>query len=314
VQKKRKSPSSVPTAPPNFNPKRFFGGTFWFQKWEMFEGVVTPGINDIARLCDDLGLPKDLKGARILDIGAWNGCLSFECERRGAKEVVALGPESPIRTGFDKLKKALGSTRTHHVRGSVYDLSPKRLGTFDVVLFCGVLYHLRYPLLGIDNIRRVCRGEVFIESFITDSRFIVDDRKKPEGVPLKRISPSLPALPLWQFFRKGELNGDHSNWFGPNENAVLEAFRSAGFDIEPRKHRNDRGAFHAKVRKGVPEFLSMRSCEGIHYDALVSHLFDEKMATGVKRQQLMRALIKDSKLAAEMLKEKLRATLRSRLA
>jgi hypothetical protein len=111
------------------------------------------------------------------------------------------------------LREAVGATRTHLRLGSVYDLNPDLLGYFDTVPFCGVLYHLRYPMLAIDNIRRIATGEVFIETHISD-----------EG-----LSPTDKDIPLWRFCRFDELNCDPSNWFGPNIAAVQQAFESAGF-------------------------------------------------------------------------------------
>src|SRR5262249_33542118 len=89
----------APQAPDGFDVEALVVGFFWFQRWEVFDGVFTPGGNLIAQLCADLELHEDLSGRRVLDVGAWNGCLSFECERRGAREVVALGPEDPAATG-----------------------------------------------------------------------------------------------------------------------------------------------------------------------------------------------------------------------
>src|SRR6202035_3797729 len=119
--------------------------------------------------------------------------------------------ENPETTGFYRLKNALGS-KVRYVTGSAYTLSPKELGTFDIVLFFGVLYHLRYPLLAIDRLRSVSCGDVYVETHI-----------------IKEISK---GKPVWQQYREFELNSeDQSNWFGPNEMAVLESFRSAGFEL-----------------------------------------------------------------------------------
>src|SRR5262249_17983775 len=111
----------VPLAPPGFNAAEFFSGTSWYQEWELFKGVFTPGLsNNVHSLFDDhLHVPKDLSGKRVLDIGAWNGCTSLECERRGAREVIALGPENPDNTGFNKLRDILGSKRTNYLQGTV---------------------------------------------------------------------------------------------------------------------------------------------------------------------------------------------------
>src|SRR5262249_9659774 len=118
----------VPPAPPGFDPASFFAGCPMHQMWEIFQGIFTPGHNDVNALCILLEIPQDLRGQRVLDIGAWNGCLSFECERRGAAEVIALGPEDPDHTGFCKMRDLLGS-RVQYRHGSVYDLDPDELGT-----------------------------------------------------------------------------------------------------------------------------------------------------------------------------------------
>src|SRR5712692_6030732 len=213
----------MPTAPVGFDQEQFFAGIRWHQKWQLFQGIFTPGVNPIEEMCDDLTLPKNLAGKRVLDVGAWHGCLSFECERRGAREVVALSPEDPEGTGFHKLREVLDSRKVHYLRGTVYDLNPRKLGYFDVVLFCGVLYYLRYPLLGIDNIRRVCRGDVYVETVVSDAQFMVREGGTVKRVPMVEVSPYLLSAPLWQFYRFDELNGDPSSWFGPNCFAVVQA-------------------------------------------------------------------------------------------
>jgi 2-polyprenyl-3-methyl-5-hydroxy-6-metoxy-1,4-benzoquinol methylase len=188
----------TPPLPPNgFDPEAFFKGIIWYQKWEVFDGIFTPGISPVSEICDLMQLPADLSGRRILDIGSANGCMSLECERRGAAEVIGLTPLDNLDWGHRQLCDAVGAMRTDFRLGSVYDLNPDVLGYFDTVLFCGVLYHLRYPMLAIDNIRRVATNEVFIETHISD-----------EG-----LSPSNKDIPLWRFYRLDELNSDYSNWF-----------------------------------------------------------------------------------------------------
>lgn len=252
--------AKVPPAPEGFDPEALFKGVIWYQKWEVFKGIFTPGINPISEICDLLNLPADLSGKRVLDIGSSNGCMSLECERRGAAEVVALTPLDSPEWGHHQLRDALGATRTHFRPGSVYDLDPSVLGYFDTVLFCGVLYHLRYPMLAIDNIRRVARDQVFIETHISDNGLSPDDN----------------AIPLWRFYRFDELNKDHSNWFGPNTRAVLEALESAGFSVKPLFNSGQRATFQASVREGMPEFLSIPCHEAGSYDLMLKHIFGEK--------------------------------------
>ena len=233
-----------PNAPSGFVPAALFDGIHWHQRWELFRGVHLPGRNDVQTILEYAGVPHDLTGKRVLDVGAWNGGFSFECERRGAAEVVALSLENPDTTGFNRVKAVLGS-KVSYVLGSVYNLAPDVLGRFDVVLFLGVLYHLRYPLLAADKLRSITSGEVFIETHIIESCFIPAGKTSAEAVSLTGVSPSLAEVPLWQFYRRDELGHDFSNWFGPNIPAVLEGFGSAGFDVSLTSRWGSRAAFRA---------------------------------------------------------------------
>jgi tRNA (mo5U34)-methyltransferase len=243
----------------------------------MFDDVETPGTNSVEAMCDALSLPEDLSGKRVLDVGAWNGCLSFECERRGAHEVVALSPEDPDWSGFHRIRQAIGSTRARYVRGSIYDLNPEELGYFDVVVCCGILYHLRYPLLGIDNLRRVCTGELFVETQVCDHYVLARGRRGLKWTRLAQAARGLAETALWQFYRLGELRGDASNWFSPTRAAVLQALESAGFEAEfLRQVTDERATFRAKVKEGLPEFLAIDCGESVFYDVVARPLFSRQ--------------------------------------
>src|SRR5713101_3125979 len=123
----------------------------WYHSIEIGPGLVTPGahpLGELRQVLQYLKLPARLDGLSVLDIGAWDGFFSFEAERRGARRAVAydLTPEDYF--GFATAKELLGSG-VEYAQGSVYELRRDVVGTFDVVLFVGVLYHLRYPLLGL---------------------------------------------------------------------------------------------------------------------------------------------------------------------
>src|SRR5882757_4180462 len=133
--------AAPPPPPAGFNAERAFEGVHWYHEWEVFKGVRAPGRRSVSQSCAKTRIPADLAGKRVLGIGAWNGGFSFECERRGASEVVAYSLENPEVTGFTGLKELLGS-RVKYVQGSVYSLAPQELGEFDLILFFGVLYHL----------------------------------------------------------------------------------------------------------------------------------------------------------------------------
>jgi SAM-dependent methyltransferase len=144
-------------------------GIVWHQRFALAPGVDAPGVNDIGWIAQKVGFPDDLTGQSVLDIGTTNGGAAFMAEARGATSVVATDIVSQSRFGFDRIAELLDS-RVRFVESSVYEL-PEELGgqTFDLVIFWGVLYHLRHPLLGLDSVRRVTHGTVLIESAVCDS-------------------------------------------------------------------------------------------------------------------------------------------------
>ncbi len=141
----------------------------WHQRWEIFEAVFTPGRKSV-EILDGVGLPKDLSGLRVLDVGAFNGCY-----RRGAAEVVAMDlQDHPNDLGFELLKGMLGSK--------------VRFVQFDIVLFLGVLYHLRYPLLSFDQLRKVTGRKLYLETLVIDHRFLEGGKDFPAD---QRPSPCI---------------------------------------------------------------------------------------------------------------------------
>ncbi len=177
---------------------------------ELPDGAVIPGLQSVEHLrarLNRFALPQDLTGRRVLDIGAWDGWFSFEMERRGA-DVVAV--DIVQRPAFETASRALGS-RVQFVLADVYQLTPERIGRFDVVLFLGVLYHLKHPLLALERVCALTTDIACIESFVTD------DGSDPA------------APPAMEFYETGELVGRYDNWSGPNTSCLLAFCRTAGF-------------------------------------------------------------------------------------
>lgn len=235
---------AAPPKPDGFDPGSFFAGIVWHQGWEMYRDVHTPGVNSVATILDRAAVPEDLTGRTVLDIGPWNGGFTFECARRGAARVVALGPEDPEQTGFSRIQRQLGLTNVDYVKGSVYDMDRGRLGAFDVVLFFGVIYHLRYPLLALDKIYDVAARDLFVESHVIDQYFLAGGETRPRR--LAALHRRLPHTPLWRFYQFDELLGDGTNWFGPNFCALQAAVESAGFAVHHSSTWNDRAALAAR--------------------------------------------------------------------
>jgi tRNA (mo5U34)-methyltransferase len=203
----------------------------WYHRIELAPGLVTPGTHDspagLARL-DAIGLPRSCRGLRALDIGCRDGFYAFELERRGA-EVVGLDYADPEVTGFSIAARALGS-RVRFVVANVYDLDSAEHGHFDLVLFLGVLYHLRNPLLALDRIRAVLSpgGALFVETQLTNE----------PGAARSRA-------PLWQFLPGDSLHGDRTNKWAPNAAGLRAAVEECLFRVERATAEGERGYLRA---------------------------------------------------------------------
>ena len=169
---------------------------YWFHKIELFPGYFSPGWSDpVEGKLPYFGLPEDLSGMRVLDIGCAEGFFSVEAERRGAREVIGIDsfPDSIRR--FNIVKAARQSNASAFLM-NVYDLEPKRLGTFDLVLFYGVFYHLKHPQLALERIRSVCTGTLLFQTHALDD-------------------PSLQKEPLARFYPHGMMSGGEGEYFDP---------------------------------------------------------------------------------------------------
>jgi tRNA (mo5U34)-methyltransferase len=180
-------------------------------------------------ILDAIGLPAGMSGLRALDIGCSDGFFSFEMERRGAS-VVAIDFVPEDYTGFAIAKKILGSSVEYRM-DNAYNLSPGAYGKFDVVLFMGVLYHLRNPMAGMDAIRSVMNegANLFVGTMMIDEYFLL-----PDGTvtTLASVNPMLLDVPLWQAYPSDTLNGDYTNCFAPNKKALIAALQEAQFTVD----------------------------------------------------------------------------------
>lgn len=191
----------------------------WWHSIDLGNGLVTPGVHSLAELQGiyrSLELPEDLSGKSLLDIGCWDGFYTFETERRGAK-VTSIDCWHP--SNFFAARQALNSNAEFHER-SVYEIGKDNLGSFDIVLFMGVLYHLRHPLLALENVCELTRDFAVIESHIID--------KMREG-----------GEPAMEFYEFDELGGQYDNWWAPNLECMVQMARSAGFARVELLFRND---------------------------------------------------------------------------
>jgi tRNA (mo5U34)-methyltransferase len=186
----------------------------WHHSIKLGRGIVTPGQDNSPRKLERLKLPDSLAGKSVLDIGAWDGFFSFEAERRGAARVLATDSycwngshDWGSKKGFELARQVLGSKVEDRLI-DVLDLAPEKVGTFDVVLFLGVLYHMKHPLLSIERVSSVTRGLLVLETVVDMLHY---------------------RRPAMAYYAQDELGKDATNWCGPNPAAVLAMLRTAGF-------------------------------------------------------------------------------------
>jgi SAM-dependent methyltransferase len=214
----------------------------WYQRFELAPGIFTPGAHDVDRTLGLMMIPPDLTGLTVLDIGTTNGGLAFALEARGAARVLAVDIFPPDFFGFDRIHDLL-SSHVEFLQASVYELASTVSEQFDIVVFLGVLYHVRHPLLALDNVRALTRGIAYIESEVLDSEL-------PQG----------NDQAIARFYRAGERADDSSNWFVPTLSCLLDWCRSAGLEPELRAAWPDppsRCLITARPVHGDPEFMQL---------------------------------------------------------
>ena len=173
-------------------------------------------------------IPDNLEGKTVLDVGCNGGFYSIEMKRRGAARVVGIDSDDDYLLQA-RLAAEICGVEIELRKLSVYDVGALA-EKFDVVLFMGVLYHLRHPLLALDLIRRHVAKDLFV--------FQSMQRGSNEVVPLEEDYEfwnedifEKPGFPRLCFIEK-KYSGDPTNWWVPNRACSEAMLRSAGFTIQ----------------------------------------------------------------------------------
>jgi tRNA (mo5U34)-methyltransferase len=195
----------VPTAP------RHPLGDYPTYKWARFASAI----------------PLDLRGWTVLDIGCNAGFYSLEMKKRGADRVVGIDSDGRYLAQARFAAELLG-VELELEQMSVYEIG-RLQEKFDLVLFMGVLYHLRHPLLALD----------LIHEHVADNLIVVQSmlRGETETLPVAENYPfqesqvfSRPGFPK-MFFVEQRYADDPTNWWIPNRSCLEGMLRSAGFSI-----------------------------------------------------------------------------------
>lgn len=172
-------------------------------------------------------IPDDLSGKSVLDIGCNGGFYAIEMKRRGAERVLGIDFDEDYLAQA-RFAAEVSGAEIEFAKLSVYDVAA--LGErFDLVVFMGVLYHLRHPLLALDLIHEhVAKDLLLFQSM---------QRGSPEIEPVPDNADFFdeamferPGYPKLHFIEK-EYASDPTNWWAPNAACSAAMLRSAGFEI-----------------------------------------------------------------------------------
>lgn len=188
-----------------------FLGNYPAVKWRRFEAAI----------------PRDLQGASVLDIGCNGGFYSIEMKNRGAGRVLGIDSDD------DYLRQArfaaeIAGQDIEFRKLSVYDVGALK-ERFDVVLFMGVLYHLRHPLLALDLIHEHVAGDMLVfQSMQRGSAEVFKPQEDYDFTETQHFNRAdYPKL----HFIEHRYAGDNTNWWVPNSACAEAMLRSAGFEI-----------------------------------------------------------------------------------
>ena len=215
----------------------------WFHNMELASGLWTAPehfLGDYPRFKFERfahALPVDLTGKTVLDVGCNAGFYAIEMKRRGASRVVGIDSDDRYLAQAALAAEAQGIEGVEFRNLSVYQVAD--LGErFDLVIFMGVLYHLRHPLLALDLIREHVAGDLML--FQTMQRGPEAVWPVPEDHPFHKPGTfdepdyfGEPGYPKLHFIER-RYAGDWTNWWAANGACSEAMLRAAGFAIETR--------------------------------------------------------------------------------
>jgi tRNA (mo5U34)-methyltransferase len=178
-------------------------------------------------------IPQDLSGLSVLDIGCNGGFYSIEMKRRGAARVLGIDADEDYLAQARFAAEVTGQEIEFRAL-SVYDVGA--IGErFDLVLFMGVLYHLRHPLLALDLIyEHVAKDMLVFQSMLRGAPEVLPPREDFDFWDMAPFDdPGWPKL----HFVEHRYAHDVTNWWVPNRACAEAMLRSAGFRIEANPER-----------------------------------------------------------------------------
>lgn len=200
---------------------------FWYHNIYLGNGLSTiqhgRGHHEFVFELFDKVLPASLGGLSVLDVGNNAGYFALQAKLRSAAHVVGTKCCQEFLDHAEQIRKIWGVEIDYRLM-DVHDIA--KLGhTFDIVVFAGILYHLKHPLQVIEDLGRTCNDAILLETEVIkdDPRNCVVVR---QGQPTER---QVATKGMMKFIEGTELNGDPTNWWVPDTECVMGMLRTAGF-------------------------------------------------------------------------------------
>lgn len=208
---------------------------WWYHSFEIYPGVWTPGVYDPSGTLKELNLSADMKGMRILEIGPADGYFTKILSSRGAI-VTAVDYAAKDHYGF-AIMEQLSGTSYDFRHCNIFDLDPSSLGSFDMIICLGVLYHLPDLLRGLWKLSTIKTKHLILETFVS-TKF------ENQGVAeyLHGVSP----------------NGDYTNFWAPTPKCCELMLSDVGFRVDKVWQNDTRAMFHCSTEGQVLPTKKMR--------------------------------------------------------
>lgn len=161
----------------------------------------------------------------------------------GGADVLAIDYVDKQETGFQMAAQLLRS-KVSFQKENIYQLTKEKYGTFDIVLFLGLIYHLPDPMRALRIARVLCRSYLFLESHVIDNGILLADGKT---ITLTELSPHLVNVPIMQFYQGRSLNNDPASYWGPNLRCLEEMLIESNFKVLRKNLSGSRAIFKCEV-------------------------------------------------------------------
>jgi tRNA (mo5U34)-methyltransferase len=204
---------------------------WWYHRIYLGHGVYTlvtggsPAHHEVVWERIRPAFPDDLRGASVLDVGCNAGFFSIEMKRRGAGRVLGIDPMEHFLKQAEACKQIWNLDIEY--RGLDVERLPDLGEEFDLVVFPGVLYHLRNPFRALEDVGRICRDAIVVET-----EAIADDPHNQVRVrqgPLGKDTLITCRKGMMRFIEGDQLACDPTNWWAPDAECLLGMLRVVGF-------------------------------------------------------------------------------------